>query len=137
MRFAKLGCRSCFRDRLTETRPGDDVVLVATGSEVPLAEAAADLLEARGISARVVSMQCVEVFVDQDMVYQADVLGIDLPTVSIEAGSTMGWERFTGTEGLRIGIDRFGMSAPADVIAEELGLTPEAVTARITDWFGG
>ena len=118
-------------------RPGDDAVLVATGSEVPLAEAAADLLESRGISARVVSMPCVEVFLEQDDGYQAEVFGVDLPTVSIEAGSTLGWERFTGTEGLRIGIDRFGMSAPADVIAEELGLTPEAVTARIADWFGG
>ena len=117
-------------------RPGSDVVLIATGSEVPLAEQAADLLESRGISARVVSMPCVEIFLDQDAAYRSDVLGANLPTVSIEAGVTVGWERFTGRGGLRIGIDRFGMSAPADVIAEELGLTPEAVTGRVADWFG-
>jgi len=115
-------------------RPGDDVVLLATGSEVPLAEQAADLLETRGISARVVSMPCIEVFLDQDDEYRSEVLGVNLPTVSIEAGVTFGWERFTGTGGLNIGIDRFGMSAPADVIAEELGLTPEAVAGQIVDW---
>jgi transketolase len=117
-------------------RPGSDVVIIATGSEVPLAEQAADLLETRGISVRVVSMPCVEVFLAQDEVYQSDILGTDLPTVSIEAGLTFGWERFTGRGGLRIGIDRFGMSAPAPVIAEELGLTPEAVAERVADWRG-
>ena len=117
-------------------RRGSDVVLVATGSEVPLAEQAADLLEMRGISARVVSMPCVEIFLAQDEAYQSDVLGLNLPTVSIEAGVTFGWERFTGPGGLRIGIDRFGMSAPAGVIAEELGLTPEAVAGRVADWHG-
>ena len=118
-------------------RPGDDVVLLATGSEVPLAEQAADLLETRGISVRVVSMPCIEIFLDQDDEYRSEVLGVNLPTVSIEAGVTFGWERFTGTGGLNIGIDRFGMSAPADVIAEELGLTPEAVAGQIVDWFSG
>ena len=118
-------------------RPGDDVVLLATGSEVPLAEEAADLLETRGISARVVSMPCIEVFLDQDDEYRSEVLGVNLPTVSIEAGVTFGWGRFTGLGGLNIGIDRFGMSAPADVIAEELGLTPEAVAGQIVDWLGG
>jgi transketolase len=113
------------------------VVLIATGSEVPLAEQAADLLESRGISARVVSMPCVEVFLAQDEAYRSGVLGVNLPTVSIEAGSTFGWEGFTGPGGLRIGIDRFGMSAPAAAIAEELGLTPEAVAERVADWHGG
>ncbi|MGB9357636.1 MAG: transketolase [Acidimicrobiia bacterium] len=117
-------------------RAGTDAILIATGSEVPLAEAVAERLEHRGISARVVSMPCVEVFLDQDHDYQADVLGIDLPTATIEAGLTYGWDRFTGPDGLRIGIDRFGMSAPADVIAEELGLTPEAVEASVLDWLG-
>ena len=118
-------------------RPGSDVVLVATGSEVPLAEQAAGLLEMRGISARVVSMPCVEIFLAQDEAYQSDVLGDNIPTVSIEAGVTFGWEQFTGPGGLRIGIDRFGMSAPADVIAEELGFTPEAVAVRVAEWYGG
>ena len=82
-------------------------------------------------------MPCVEVFLDQDDEYRSEVLGTNLPTVSIEAGLTFGWERFTGPSGLRIGIDRFGMSAPADVIAEELGLTPEAVAGRVADWLDG
>ncbi len=115
-------------------RPGADLVLVATGSEVPLAEQVADRLADRGISARVVSMPCAEIFLDQDAAYQADVLGRGLPIASIEAGVTFGWERFTGTEGLRIGIDRFGLSAPAGDIAQELGLTPEAVEERVVGW---
>ena len=115
-------------------RPGTDLVLVATGSEVPLAEQVADRLADRGISARVVSMPCAEIFLDQDAAYQADVLGRGLPIASIEAGVTFGWERFTGTEGLRIGIDRFGLSAPAGDIAQELGLTPEAVEERVVGW---
>jgi transketolase len=118
-------------------RPGTDVVLLATGSEVPLAELAADRLAQRGVSARVVSMPCIEVFDEQDETYRAEVLGAGLPIASIEAGSTFGWERFTGREGLRIGIDRFGLSAPAGAIAVELGLTPEAVEERIIGWLGG
>jgi transketolase len=111
-------------------------VLIATGSEVPLAEAVAERLEARDVSVRVVSMPCVEVFLEQDDEYQAEVLGADLPTATIEAGLTYGWDRFTAPDGLQIGIDRFGLSAPADVIAEELGLTPAAVEASVVDWLG-
>ncbi len=118
-------------------RPGSDVVLLATGSEVPLAEQAADRLAQRGVSARVVSMPCIEIFVEQDESYQAEVLGAGLPIASIEAGSTFGWERFTGREGLRIGIDRFGLSAPAGAIAVELGLTPEGVEERVIAWLAG
>jgi transketolase len=112
-------------------------VIIATGSEVWLAEGAAALLEERGQSVRVVSMPCTEAFLAQDDAYRTSVLGGDLPTVSIEAGSTFGWERFTGRDGLRIGIDRFGVSAPADVIAREWGFTPESVAARVTGWLGG
>ena len=117
-------------------RTGTDVVLIATGSEVPLAEQAAVRLEQRGISARVVSLPCVETFLEQDDEYQSSVLGPDLPRVTIEAGVTYGWDRFSGPDGLRIGIDRFGMSAPAEVIAQELGLTPEAVEDRVVGWLG-
>jgi transketolase len=117
-------------------RSGTDVVLIATGSEVPLAEQAAERLEQRGISARVVSLPCVEAFLEQDEEYQSTVLGVGVPRVTIEAGLTFGWDRFSGPNGLRIGIDTFGMSAPAEVIAEELGLTPEAVEVRIAGWLG-
>ena len=115
-------------------RQGTDAVLVATGSEVPLAEQAAELLEDRGQSIRVVSMPCVEVFLSQDEEYRTEVLGEGLPVATIEAGVTFGWERFSGRTGLRIGIDRFGASAPASVIAEEWGFTPRAVSDRLAAW---
>ena len=115
-------------------RPGTDAVVVATGSEVALAEAAAAILETEGRSIRVVSIPSVEIFLSQDDAYLDEVLGSGLPVASIEAGVTVGWERFTGRDGLRIGIDHFGASAPADVIAKELGFTPEAVAGRIRAW---
>ncbi len=113
-------------------RPGDDAVLVATGSEVWLAAAAADLLA--GISLRIVSMPCVEAFLGQEEAYRREVLGGDLPVASLEAGVTTGWEAFTGRRGLRIGIDGFGASAPWQALAEARGFTPEAVAARIRRW---
>ncbi|HSL25560.1 MAG TPA: transketolase, partial [Acidimicrobiia bacterium] len=88
-------------------REGDDVVIVATGSEVSLALAAADLLDR---SVRVVSLPCWEAFFEQGPDYQRSVLGTGLPRVSIEAGATFGWERIVGWDGLMIGIDRFGAS---------------------------
>jgi transketolase len=118
-------------------RDGDDVVLVATGSEVFLALGAADELAAAGTSARVVSLPCWEAFFAQDAAYQAEVLGGGLPIVSIEAASTFGWERITGGDGLNLGIDHFGASAPASVIAEHWGFTPQAVAERVGAWLKG
>lgn len=115
-------------------RQGSDAVLIATGSEVPLAEQAAELIGDSGYSIRVVSMPSVEVFLSQDAEYRAAVLGDDLPIATIEAGVTFGWERFSGTTGLRIGIDHFGASAAASVIAEEWGFTPQAVSDRLAAW---
>jgi transketolase len=115
-------------------REGNDVVLVATGSEVWLALAAALELDARGKSARVVSMPCIEAFLTQEAGYRHSVLGTDLPRVSIEAASTFGWERIVGSGGLTIGIDRFGVSAPWERIAEEFGFTPAAVADRVATW---
>ncbi|MEA3501189.1 MAG: transketolase [Actinomycetota bacterium] len=117
-------------------RRGDDAVLIATGSEVSLAEQAAELLADRGVSIRVVSMPCAEVFLLQEAEYRAEVVGRDLPVATVEAGVTFGWERFSGLTGLRIGIDRFGVSAPASVIAEEWGFTPQAVSNRLAAWLG-
>ena len=117
-------------------RNGDDAVLVATGSELALAVAAADLLVADGTSLRVVSMPCVEAFLAQDGAYRREVLGHGLPRISLEAGATYGWAAIVGSGGLRIGIDHFGASAPAEVIAEQYGFTPAAVAERIADWLG-
>ena len=108
--------------------------IVATGSEVGLAVAAAQELAKSGSGARVISMPCVERFVQQPETYRKDVLGSGLKLVSIEAGHTTGWERIVGANGLRIGIDHFGASAPAEVLAEKFGFTPAAVVKRIQAW---
>ena len=112
-------------------------VLIATGSEVSLALAVADALEARGIGADVVSMPCWSLFDAQPQDYRDDVLP-ELPPeqllrVSIEAGSTIGWERYTMARGLRIGIDRFGASAPAEDLFERFGFTADAIVPRILE----
>ncbi len=117
-------------------REGDDAVLVATGSEVHVALEAAEMLAADGISLRVVSLPSWELFFDQDENYRSGVLGDGLPVASLEAGATLGWERITGSGGLNIGIDRFGASAPWQVIAEHLGFTGEQVASSIRDWLG-
>jgi transketolase len=107
------------------------VVVIATGSEVEIALATAAALEEKGIGADVVSMPCAELFLEQDAAYRAQVLPADVLKVSIEAGVTLGWERFTGTDGLNIGIDRFGASAPADQLYEYFGITVEAILPKI------
>jgi len=101
------------------------VTLVATGSEVHVALDAVPLLAGVGVVARVVSMPCWEWFEATSETYQAEVLP-DLPTVSVEAGVSFGWERWADA---MVSIDRFGASAPGDVVMRELGITPEAVAA--------
>jgi transketolase len=107
------------------------VVLVATGSEVSLAIDIADKLEAAGQGADVVSMVSTELFDEQGATYQDAVLPRDALIVSIEAGTTFGWERYTGRDGLRFGIDSFGASAPIDDLYKHFGLTADAITPRI------
>jgi transketolase len=111
-------------------RDGDDVTLIATGSELHVALDAADELGRTGISARVVSLPCWELFEEMSADYRSTTLGT-APRVAIEAGATFGWERIVGDGGLIIGIDRFGASAPDTVIAEKLGFTGEAVAAKV------
>jgi transketolase len=117
-------------------RDGTDAVVVATGSEVWVALAAAESLDGSGVSLRVVSMPCVEAFAAQDDAYRAEILGDDLPRISLEAAATFGWSDVVGADGLRIGIDHFGASAPWQVLAEQYGLTPDAVARQIADWLG-
>ena len=107
------------------------VVLIGTGSEVEIALATAAALEAEGIGADVVSMPCWELFAEQDAAYRAAVLPADALKVSVEAGVTLGWERHVGSDGLAIGIDSFGASAPADVLYRHFGLTAEAIAAKV------
>lgn len=117
-------------------REGSDAVVVATGSEVETALLAADILSESGKSLRVVSMPCREAFMAQDDVYKTSVLGEGLPIASVEAGTTFGWGDIVGSDGLAIGIDRFGASAPASVLAEEFGFTAEKVAAKLGAWLG-
>ena len=117
---------------LREAGTALSVVLVATGSEVEVAVAARDTLEAEGIGTRVVSMPCTERFDAQPGDYRRDVLGgDDVLRASIEAGTTFGWERYVGSEGVRIGIDSFGASAPAKDLFEHFGLTAETVVEQV------
>ena len=117
--------------RLRAAQSARKVVLVATGSEVALAVDVAAALEAQGIGADVVSMPCTELFDGQDAGYRADVLPRDALKVSIEAGVTMGWERYVGADGLTIGIDSFGASAPAEQLFPHFGFSVASIIPKI------
>ncbi len=115
---------------LAEAEGDLQLVLIATGSEVELAMDARDALQEQGIGVRVVSMPCMEIFEEQTPEYIADVLPTDVPTMSIEAGVTLGWERWTGCKANCIGIDHFGASAPGDEVFEQFGFTVENVVEK-------
>ncbi len=117
--------------RLRTAQAARKVVVLATGSEVQLAVAVAADLEAAGIGADVVSMPCMELFDQQPQAYKDDVLPADALIVSIEAGTTLGWERYTTTNGLQIGLDRFGASAPAEELFAKFGFSVEAIVPKI------
>ena len=106
-------------------------VLIATGSEVEIAVATAEKLEAAGIGVDVVSMPSTGLFDAQSSAYRADILPDDALLVSIEAGSTFGWERYTGRDGMRFGIDSFGASAPIDALYDYFGLTADKIAPQI------
>ncbi|MBA3275901.1 MAG: transketolase, partial [Chloroflexia bacterium] len=108
-----------------------DVVLIASGSEVELATMAQEHLKEAGVSARVVSIPSWELFENQGNDWKAEVLGPDgTPRVSIEAGSTLGWSRYTGTNGVSVGIDTYGASGPGKEVLKHFGLTKEHVAAE-------
>ncbi|XP_043715590.1 transketolase, chloroplastic-like [Telopea speciosissima] len=107
-----------------------DCILMGTGSELEIAEKAAEDLRKEGKAVRVVSFVSWELFDEQSDEYKESVLPSAVTArVSIEAGSTFGWEKFVGPKGKSIGIDTFGASAPADKIYKEFGITAEAVVA--------
>ncbi|HEX8585320.1 MAG TPA: transketolase [Allosphingosinicella sp.] len=128
-RGENLSARGAYR--LRAATAARRVVLIATGSEVELALAAADQLEGQGIGADVVSMPCWSLFDAQDPAYRGDLLPADTLRVSVEAGTTLGWERYTGSGGLNIGLDRFGASAPAEDLFRRFGFTAEAIVPQI------
>ncbi|MBI2781168.1 MAG: transketolase [Chloroflexi bacterium] len=116
------------RGRGEDAGQAPDLLLIATGSELQLAFSVAEALEGDGIDARVVSLPCWEAFDAQDKAYRESVIPRGIPhRVTIEAGATMGWERYAGDEGAIIGIDHYGASAPAGTIFEKLGFTTDRV----------
>ncbi len=117
--------------RLRAATAARRVVIIGTGSEVELAMTVADGLEAQGIGADVVSMPCAELFDAQNGVYRRNILPADTLIVSIEAGVTYGWDRYTGIDGLRIGIDSFGASAPAEDLFAHFGFAVDAIIPQI------
>ena len=105
----------------------DDIVLMASGSEVHLAVEAAERLEAEGISARVVSIPCLDLFLEQDENYIRSVSGKDLPKIAIEAGIRQGWDGLIGRDGGFVGMEGFGASAPGAKLFNHFGITADAI----------
>ena len=116
---------------LAEPDSAPQAVLVATGSEVPLAVEAHKRLEQEGISVRVVSMPSTTVFDRQDEGYRDRVLPPHLPCVAVEAGVSDFWRKYVGRSGAVVGIDRFGESAPAGELFRHFGFTPERVVDAV------
>jgi len=114
-----------------------DMVMLSTGSEVHLTIRAAERLEKEGISTRVVSLPCIDLFEEQSKEYIDSVIP---PTVkariSVEAGTTFGWHRWVGSDGFALGIDTFGHSAPYDQVYDHFGLTPEKIAEKAKTLLG-
>jgi transketolase len=104
-----------------------DVVLIGTGSELHVCVAAAELLRERDVDARVVSLPCWEWFAAQPEDYRAAVLPAACPSLAVEAGASLGWDRYADDS---VSIDTFGHSAPGQVVLEKLGFTPDNVAER-------
>ena len=126
--------RGAYIVRECEGQP--ELVIAATGSEVELGLAAADELGALGRRVRVVSMPSWELFEEQPDEYRRQVIPRTVRRVAIESGVSQGWAKHIGEDGLMIGIERFGASAPAKVMAEKYGLTAKQVVARVRAWWG-
>jgi transketolase len=105
------------------TSESADVILIAAGSEVVTCLTAAAELKAAGIAAKVVSMPSFRIYDEQCAAYKTELLPAGTPKISLEAGATMGWWKYIGTDGVAIGIDRFGASAPGPIAMEKLGIS--------------
>jgi len=117
---------------LVRSSTSPHATIIATGSEVQVALAAADMLASEAIEVNVVSLPCVEWFEQQDKDYRDSVIRPDVPArVAVEAGSTIGWYRYVGERGEVVGLDRFGASADAGRLFSEFGITPDAVCEAV------
>ncbi len=123
---------------LWESAKNPDVILIATGSEVHIALEASQLLGAGGIGVRVVSLPSWDLFQEQSQAYRDSVLPPSVRArISIEAASTLGWERWVGDAGVAIGIDHFGASAPSQTLYKKFGLTAERVARTAEEMLKG
>ncbi len=118
---------------LAPSRGDADVTLFATGSEVEIALAAKKQIEAAGRQARVVSVPCFELFAEQSEDYQAEIIGTAPVKVAIEAAVRQGWDRFIGTDGIFVGMNGFGASAPYEQLYAKFGITAEAAAKAALD----
>jgi transketolase len=116
---------------LADADPGKpSLILIGTGSEIGLCVAAYEILKSEGVAARIVSLPSWELFEEQDQAYRDSVLPPAVtPRVSVEAASVIGWDRYVGATGARIGMTTFGGSAPIDALMTKFGFTAEAVVA--------
>jgi len=122
---------------LADAEKKPDIILIGTGSEVHLALKARELLKEKGVEARVVSMPSWELFEQQPDSYRKEVLPPSIPKrLAIEAASPLGWHKYVGPEGDIVGLDRFGASAPGEVVMEKLGFTPENVAEKALKLLG-
>ena len=123
---------------LADPEDGDpEVILIATGSEVALAIAAHEKLISDGVRSRVVSLPCWELFDRQEQSYRDEVLPPEIKArVSVEEASTLGWERFVGTDGASIGMHTFGSSAPLKDVQSKFGFTPDKVAEKAKEVLG-
>lgn len=117
---------------ISQSQGERQATIIATGSEVSVAVEAQKLLAADGVDVAIVSMPCMELFEEQSMNYQLEVLGTK-PVISVEAASTFGWNRYAQKT---IGIDTFGASAPADKLYEHFGVTPAHIAEEVKGFLG-
>jgi transketolase len=116
---------------VSDTKGKPDIILIASGSEVSLCLEAAGLLRKDGLKVRVVNMASNDIFEEQTKKYKDEVLPPGVKTrLAVEAGSVIGWHKYVGLDGDVLGIDRFGASAPGNILFKKLGFTPGNVSKR-------
>ncbi len=116
---------------LSDSKGTPDIILLSSGSEIHLTLEAAEKLRNDGLKVRVVNMTCFEFFESQPEAYRKRVLPPDVEArLAVEAGASLGWYKYVGLKGDVIGVDRFGASAPAKVLFEKFGFTPDNIVAR-------
>ena len=111
-----------------------EAIIIASGSELELALSAADIMQAKGHAVRVVSMMSFEIFEEQDAAYRERVLPTTMrKRLAVEAAADLSWYKYVGLDGAVVSMNRFGASAPADVLFEKFGFTPENIAQHCVD----